>query len=108
MHRMPSSGAAAVRRPAEPEDGPMISLTRTTGERCCLDPAHMVRVESDPDTVVTMTDGARYVVVETIAQVVERVRNFRAAVLVSAWRWVHVPEGEAGTVVTRSSGPCTR
>jgi flagellar protein FlbD len=81
----------------------MIALTRTTGERCCLDPAHIVRAESDPDTVVTMTDGAKYVVVETVAQVIERVRNFRAAVTVSAWRWVHVPEGEAGTVVTRAT-----
>ena len=81
----------------------MISLTRTTGERCCLDPAHMVCVESDPATVVTMTDGARYVVAETVAQVIERVRTFRAAVTVAAWRWVHVPEGEAGTVLTRSA-----
>jgi flagellar protein FlbD len=81
----------------------MIALTRTTGERCCLDPAHIVRAESDPETVVTMTDGARYVVVETVAQVIERVRNFRAAVTVSAWCWVHVPEGETGTVVTRAA-----
>jgi flagellar protein FlbD len=86
----------------------MIALTRTTGERCCLDPAHVVRVERTPETVVTMTDGARYVVVETVAEVIERIRDFRAAVTVSAWRWIDVPDGRAGGVVTRSAGLPTR
>jgi flagellar protein FlbD len=80
----------------------MIALTRTTGERCCLEPGHIVRVERHPDTVVTMTDGARYVVVETVDQVIEHVRAFRAAVTVSAWRWIDVPDGAATAVVARS------
>ena len=69
----------------------MIGLTRTTGERCCLDPALIERVESDPDTVITLTDGAKYVVVETPEQVVAKVRDYRAAVMVNAWRLIDTP-----------------
>jgi flagellar protein FlbD len=69
----------------------MIGLTRTTGERCTLDPAHIERIEPHPETVVFLTDGARYVVVETVDQVIDRIRDFRAGVMVSAWRVVATP-----------------
>ena len=47
----------------------MIGLTRTSGERCLLDPADIQRVEAHPTTVVYLTDGARYCVEESIDQV---------------------------------------
>jgi flagellar protein FlbD len=73
----------------------MIGLTRTTGERCCLDPAEIERVEAHPDTVVFLTDGAKYVVVETPDQVVGKVREYRAAVMVNAWRLIDTPDHRA-------------
>ena len=69
----------------------MIGLTRTTGERCRLDPAAIERIEACPETVVFLVDGAKYVVVETPAQVIGRVREYRAAVLVDAWRLIDTP-----------------
>ncbi|WP_448624896.1 flagellar FlbD family protein [Geodermatophilus sp. URMC 64] len=73
----------------------MIGLTRTTGERCCLDPAAIERVEADPDTVVFLTDGAKYVVVESPDQVIGKVRDYRAAVMVNAWRLIDTPTHRA-------------
>ena len=35
-----------------------------------------------PDTVLTLVDATKYIVAETLAEVVERVRDFRAGVLV--------------------------
>ncbi|MGY1602505.1 flagellar FlbD family protein [Geodermatophilus sp. SYSU D00815] len=73
----------------------MIALTRTTGERCCLDPAQIERVEQQPETVLFLTDGTRYVVAETPDQVVGKVRAYRAAVMVSAWRLIDTPTHRA-------------
>ena len=73
----------------------MIGLTRTTGERCCLDPADIERVEAHPDTVVFLTDGAKYGVVETPDQVMGKVREYRAAVMVNAWRLIDTPDHRA-------------
>ena len=77
----------------------MIGLTRTTGERCCLDPAEIERVEAHPsaypETTVFLTDGAKYVVVETTAQVIGKVREYRAAVMVNAWRLIDTPSHRA-------------
>jgi flagellar protein FlbD len=39
-------------------------------------------IESTPDTVVTLVDGKRYVICESAAEVVDRVRRFRASILV--------------------------
>lgn len=64
----------------------MIGLTRTSGERCLLDPADIQHIEGGPATVVHLTDGARYRVEETIDQIVGRVRAYRAGLLTSAWR----------------------
>jgi flagellar protein FlbD len=69
----------------------MIGLTRTTGEHCELDPAHIERIEVCPETVVLLTDGARYVVRETLDEVIGRVRDFRAGVMVAALRVVDLP-----------------
>ena len=56
----------------------MIGLTRHTGERCCLHPNVIQRVEAAPDTVVFLTDGTHYCVLETVEQVVQRIRDDRA------------------------------
>lgn len=66
----------------------MIGLTRTSGEHCCLDPAQIQRIENCPDTVVFLTDGAKYPVLENIDQIVGRIREYRAAVVSSAYQFV--------------------
>jgi len=38
-------------------------------------------IESTPDTILTLVDGKRYVVSEPAAEVVARIRAFRASIL---------------------------
>lgn len=62
----------------------MITLTRRNGTRFALNPDLVERVEATPDTVVTLVGGTHYVVVETVEDVVDEVRSFRASVLAEA------------------------
>jgi flagellar protein FlbD len=67
----------------------MIGLTRTSGEPCRLHPADIQRVETTPLTLVYLTDGTKYAVVEDVDEIVRRVRECRARALVSVFRLVH-------------------
>ena len=63
----------------------MISLARFhSGERIAINPDLIERVEETPDTVVTLTSGAKYVVEESIDEITEKIRSFRASTLALA------------------------
>jgi flagellar protein FlbD len=62
----------------------MIVVTRFSGPAVALNCDLIERVEADPDTVLTLVDGSRYVVRESVAEVIDKVRTFRASVLVLA------------------------
>jgi flagellar protein FlbD len=63
----------------------MISLTRFhSGERIALNPDLIERIEENPDTVVTMTNGNRHVIGEGIDEITEKVRVFRASLMALA------------------------
>jgi flagellar protein FlbD len=64
----------------------MIALHRITqpDQEFFLNPDLIQVVEAHPDTVITLTNGSRYVVSETPAEVVELVRERRASVLTMA------------------------
>lgn len=64
----------------------MILLTRLNGTAFALNADLIERVETSPDTVVSMVDGRKYVVAESAAEVRDRVVAFRAAILVAADR----------------------
>lgn len=64
----------------------MISLTRFSGQRFALNPDLIERVEATPDTVITLVDGSRQVVVEDIDEVVAKVQHYRAAVVALSQR----------------------
>lgn len=49
----------------------MILLTRLNGLPFALNPALIERVDSCPDTVVTLSDGAKYVVREKLGELIE-------------------------------------
>jgi flagellar protein FlbD len=59
----------------------MILLTRLNGTQVGLNPDLLERVEHNPDTVLCLIDGTRYVVSESLDEVVARVIEFRARVL---------------------------
>jgi len=62
----------------------LITLTRLKGSRIALNPDLIERVEETPDTTVLMIDGATYIVKEHVEEVIDRIVQFRARVLVAA------------------------
>jgi flagellar protein FlbD len=64
----------------------MILLTRFNGPPMALNCDLIERAEAAPDTVVTLVDGTKYVVRESVEEVIEKVREFRASILVMAGR----------------------
>ena len=60
----------------------MIAVTCRNGEHFTLDPAQIERVEVDPDTVVHLDDGTKYVVAESFDDLLRTIRDHRATLLV--------------------------
>jgi flagellar protein FlbD len=54
----------------------MIQVTRIGGSIFRLNAAMIELVEATPDTVITMVSGKKYVVIETVDQVVEAMTTF--------------------------------
>ena len=53
----------------------MILLTRLGGHEMAVNPDLIERAEATPDTVITMTDGHKLVVAESLTELVARVRE---------------------------------
>jgi flagellar protein FlbD len=62
----------------------MIELTKLNGERYYLNSDLIEMIEMVPDTLVTMTNGKTHYVAEPAAVVVERVKEYKAGILVQA------------------------
>lgn len=62
----------------------MIPLTRLNGHAFVVNPDLLERAEATPDTVVTLVDGSRLVVLESIEEITELIVGFRAAVAARA------------------------
>jgi flagellar protein FlbD len=59
----------------------VILLTRLGGPVFALNPDLVERCDCTPDTVITLVDGAKYVVREPVQDIVARVRESKAAVI---------------------------
>jgi flagellar protein FlbD len=64
----------------------VIRLTRLNGEHFVLNAEQIQRVEGHPDTVITLLDDTKYVVVESVDQVVREVRDYRAGIQAVAFQ----------------------
>ncbi|MFC7496471.1 MULTISPECIES: flagellar FlbD family protein [unclassified Nocardioides] len=71
----------------------MITLTRLSGTVFALNCDLIERIDATPDTVITLVDGKKYVVAESLDEVLRGVRLHRGEVLalstaidVAAWR----------------------
>ena len=74
----------------------MIRLTRLNGEQFALNPDLIERVEAHPDTVVFLVAGTRYVVTETVDEVLREIREYRAGILSTSYemdRGEYRPDG---------------
>ena len=67
----------------------MIILTRLNGEQFAVNCDLVERVDAHPNTVLTLVDATKYIVAESLSEVVERVRDFRASVLVRSAEMQH-------------------
>jgi flagellar protein FlbD len=72
----------------------MIIVTRLHGASVAVNCDLIERVEATPETVLTLVDGSRYVVRESVAEVVDKVRAFRASVVLLAGRLEHPAAGQ--------------
>lgn len=59
----------------------MITLTRLSGSVFLLNADLIERVDSTPDTVITLVDGKKYVVAETMGEVMDAVVGYRGEIV---------------------------
>jgi len=64
----------------------MIAVTCRNGEHFTVDPDDIERVESVPDTVVHLVDGAKYVLAGSLADLLLTIREYRAVTVVHQQR----------------------
>jgi flagellar protein FlbD len=83
----------------------VIRLTRLNGEHFVLNAELIQRVEGHPDTVITLIDDTKYVVTESVDEVVREIRDYRASIQSVAFRMdrgeyrPQVPETTEGSSV---------
>ncbi|WP_182112601.1 MULTISPECIES: flagellar FlbD family protein [unclassified Actinotalea] len=58
----------------------MIVVTRLNGPRFAVNPDLLQRAESTPDTILTLIDGTKYIVTESLEEITELVIRYRARV----------------------------
>lgn len=76
---MPTEGLADDRDGTD-----VIIVRRLTDQPFAVNPDLIERVETTPDTILVLVDGTRYIVRESLAEIVELVREFRASVVTGA------------------------
>jgi flagellar protein FlbD len=62
----------------------MITLTRLTGAPFALNPDLVERVDCTPDTVITLVDGTKYLVSESLQEVSDTILGYRASIIALA------------------------
>lgn len=62
----------------------MIVVTRLNGIRFGLNPDLIERIHETPDTTLFMVDGDKYIVTESMDQVIESITVYRASVVALA------------------------
>lgn len=62
----------------------VVTLTRLAGSVFALNSDLIERVDAAPETVITLIDGTRYFVRESLDEVVARVRDYRGSVIAAA------------------------
>ncbi|MDP9431325.1 MAG: flagellar FlbD family protein [Actinomycetota bacterium] len=62
----------------------MIVVTRLNGLPFALNPDLIERADATPDTVVTLAGGNKYVICESLSELTDLVRAYRASVISTA------------------------
>ena len=64
----------------------MIWVTRLNGEKFVINSDHIEIVEANPDTVITLTNGDRYIVKESVDEIIEKVIEFRKKIFAELFK----------------------
>lgn len=59
----------------------MIKVTRLNGKEYLINFDLIETIEETPDTVITLRDGKKYVVLETTDEIIDRIIEFKQKVL---------------------------
>ncbi len=71
----------------------VIVVTRLAGQQFAVNPDLIQRIETTPDTILTLIDGTKYVIAESLDEVTDRIITYRASVV--ARTMVLAEEGQA-------------
>lgn len=63
----------------------MIVVTRLNGSAFAVNPDLVERIQETPDTTLIMVDGAKYIVRESMAEVIDAVAAYRARIVGMAY-----------------------
>ncbi|MBU5454786.1 flagellar FlbD family protein [Caproiciproducens sp. MSJ-32] len=55
----------------------MIELTAMNNKKFILNAEHIEKIEEVPETLITLTNGKKYIVLESIDEVVEEVLKYK-------------------------------
>jgi len=73
----------------------MILLTRLNNRPLVVNSDMIKFIENTPDTVITLITGEKVVVLETVAEVMEEILNFRRQIVAAAGSVVRGPDETA-------------
>ncbi|PXA67396.1 flagellar FlbD family protein [Cryobacterium arcticum] len=59
----------------------MIVVTRLNDSQFAINPDLIERIHVNPDTTLVMVDGAKFIVTESLAEVIEKIAVYRAHVI---------------------------
>ena len=62
----------------------MILVTRLNGAVFALNPDLVERADCTPDTVITLVDGTKYIIAESVPEFIDSVRHYRASLIAEA------------------------
>ena len=62
----------------------VIVVTRLNGPKFAVNPDLVQRIDSAPDTILTLVDGTKYILAESMTEVIELVAEFRSQLIARA------------------------
>lgn len=86
----------------------VIVVTRLNGPQFGVNPDLLLRIDSAPDTILTLIDGTKYIVEESMTEVIESVREHRAQLLARAQDLQTRPVEHLHEVGSRTGAPQQR
>jgi flagellar protein FlbD len=69
----------------------VLQLTRLGGPVFAVNPDLIERAEATPDTVLTLVNGSRYVIRESLDELAALVRQYRADIIIASQQVVEPP-----------------